>query len=276
MLDLRADASQTPPNGHIAAAAARDLDVRLAATPAEREAATALRYRVFFEEHGARSDALCRLAQRDVDGFDAACDHLIVVDRGRDDVVGTYRLLRRSVAMRRTGFYSAREFDLAPLLRQPGELLELGRSCIDARYRTGGTMALLWQGIARYVFAHDVTVMFGCASFAGSDPKAIAQALAHLHARHLAPPELRASALPGRRLEMRLEAGAAAPDAAALPPLLKGYMRLGGFVGDGAVIDDAFNTIDVCVVVKTSLLKHRYQRHYARQVGAIEAGTVAA
>ncbi len=236
------------------------LEVRLARTPAELEAATALRYRVFFEEGRAQGDALCRLARRDVDGFDSACDHLVVLDGDR--VVGTYRLLRRSVAMRRGGFYSAQEFDLDPLLAQPGELLEVGRSCIDPAYRTGGAMALLWQGIARYIFAHDVTALFGCASFAGTDLSQLRGALAYLHARHLAPPDLRPRALPERRVEMQ---GVAPPATMILPPLLKGYLRLGGFVGDGAVVDPAFNTTDVCVVVKTSLMPERYRRHYARQ-----------
>ncbi len=238
----------------------RGLEVRLARTPGELEAASALRYRVFFDEFKAQGDALCRLARRDVDAFDQACDHLIVLDRAR--VVGTYRLLRRSVAMRRGGFYSAQEFDLAPLLALPGELLELGRSCIDPGYRTGGAMALLWQGIARYIFAHDVTAMFGCASFPGTDPAGLRDALGYLHAHHLAPPELRPRALPERRVEMRCDAP---PSTIALPPLLKGYLRLGGFVGDGAVVDAAFNTTDVCIVVKTSLMPERYRRHYARQ-----------
>lgn len=243
----------------------RRLEVRLARSPGELESASALRYRVFFEEFQARGDALCRLARRDVDGFDHVCDHLIVLDRDR--VVGTYRLLRGSVATRRGGFYSAQEFDLAPLLAQPGELLELGRSCIDPAYRTGGAMALLWQGIARYIFAHDVTAMFGCASFAGTDAVGLRDALAYLHAHHLAPLELRPCALPARRVEMRSDSPPAhsLPAQMILPPLLKGYLRLGGFVGDGAVVDHAFNTTDVCVVVKTSLMPDRYRRHYARQ-----------
>lgn len=249
----------------------RPLDVRLAEDATEIDAALALRYRVFFEERGADADALCRLARRDVDAFDAVCDHLVAIDRRSGAVVGTYRLLRRSVADRRNGFYSEQEFDLSPLRAQRGELLELGRSCIDRRYRTGGTVALLWQGLARYVFAHEVTLMFGCASLPGADPAALRGELAYLHAHHLAPRELRATPLAGRHVAMRPDPSAPIPPRVSLPPLLKGYLRLGGFVGDGAVVDRAFDTTDVCVVVETRRLDPRYRRHYDRQAGLVPA-----
>jgi len=241
------------------------FEVRLARRWSEVDAAMALRYRVFFEEMSARGSFATRIRGRDEDQFDPQCDHLLVIDHEAAAVVGTYRLLRRSVALRRHGFYSAGEFDLGPVLAHPGELLELGRSCIDSAYRSGTIMALLWQGIARYVFAHDVTLMFGCASLPGGDPAPLADTLAYLHAHHLAPPELRASAVRGRHIEMRPDRQAPPPARAVLPPLLKGYLRLGGFIGDGAVVDPAFNTTDVFVVVKTSLITQRYFRHYARQ-----------
>jgi L-ornithine Nalpha-acyltransferase len=252
-----ADRTPTPDSG----GGSRALEVRLARSWSEVDAAMALRYRVFFDpmSGGNQPD------RRDEDPFDPLCDHLLAIDHATGAVVGTYRLLRRSVAIRRDGFYSAGEFDLGPLLAQPGELLELGRSCIDPAYRTGAVMALLWQGIARYVFTHEVTLMFGCASLPGSDPTLLAGTLAYLHANHLAPPELRASAVRARRVEMRPDRDSPPPARVMLPPLVKGYLRLGGFVGDGAVVDCAFNTTDVCVVVKTSLMTQRYYRHYARQ-----------
>jgi putative hemolysin len=163
----------------------------------------------------ARGDALCRLARRDADAFDSACDHLVAIDHRSGAVVGTYRLLRRSVADRRGGFYSAQEFDLAPLRAHPGELLELGRSCIDRRYRTGGAVALLWQGLARYVFAHGVTLMFGCASLPGADPGRLRDELAYLHAHHLAPPVAAAGFADRKRLAAPCQAQVAAGLAAA-------------------------------------------------------------
>jgi L-ornithine Nalpha-acyltransferase len=259
------------------------IEVRLARDAAEIAAAQALRYRVFYEEMAAKPTPEMAAAGRDFDGFDAYCDHLLVLDRrlgeGPEAVVGTYRLLRRSVADLHDGFYSETEFDIAPLKSVPGELLELGRSCVDARYRTRSTMQRLWSGIATYVFAHDVRVMFGCASLPGTDPQALAGALSYLHHRHLAPAELRPRALPDRYVDMNLlspdrvsEADAAkALDEravlAGLPPLIKGYLRLGGYVGDGAVIDEQFNTVDVCIVVVTDQVTDKYFNHYQRKLG---------
>jgi putative hemolysin len=262
---------------------ARDrLEVRLAIDAAEIAAAQALRYRVFYEEMTARPNAEMRAARRDFDRFDAVCDHLLVRDPGLGDgpeaIIGTYRLLRGAVAARVGGFYSAGEFDLAKLLAGPGETLELGRACVDARYRTRATMQNLWSGIARYVFAHDIAVMFGCASLPGTDPQAVAGALSYLHHHHLAPPELRPSALPAlyQRMDLlpaeqvREDDAAAALDAraalAGLPPLIKGYLRLGGFVGDGAVIDRQFDTIDVCIVVAVDRVTDKYFNHYRRKL----------
>jgi putative hemolysin len=259
------------------------LEVRLAHDAAEIDAAQALRYRVFFEEMSARPDPSVAAARRDRDAFDEYCDHLLVIDHkhgaGPDAVVGTYRLLRRSVAVRHGGFYTATEFDVAPLVAYPGEILELGRSCVEVAYRNRPTMQLLWRGIASYVFRHDITLMFGCASLPGTDPQALAVPLSYLHHYHLAPPLLRARALPGRFVDMNLlspaevdaDAAVAQLDAraaiAALPPLIKGYLRLGGLVGEGAVVDHQFNTTDVCIIVVTDRVTDKYFNHYQRQVG---------
>jgi putative hemolysin len=249
-----------------------NLGVRLAETRAEIDAAQALRYRVFYDEMGAQpSEAMARL-RRDFDDFDAICDHLLVLDHargtGHEAVVGTYRLIRREAAARYGRFYSAAEYDISAMLAYPGEILELGRSCVDARYRTRPTMQLLWRGIAAYVFHYDIEVMFGCASLPGIDPTALALPLSYLHYYHLAPPELRTRALGERYVAMqRLPYGEVDParGLAELPPLIKGYLRLGGFVGDGAVIDEQFNTTDVCIVVKTDLVTEKYYRHYERR-----------
>jgi len=246
------------------------LQVRLAETTADIEAAQALRYRIFYERLGAQPlpEMACR--RRDVDQFDADCDHLLVLDhsRGTDSVVGTYRLIRRDMAARLGGFYSANEFDISPVVLHPGEILELGRSCVDPAYRNRSAMQLLWSGIAAYVFHYDVILMFGCASLPGTNADALSMQLSYLHRYHLAPPALRPRALADRYVDMcRLRPCAidASRGMAALPPLIKGYLRLGGFVGDGAVVDEQFNTIDVCIVVKTDLVTEKYSRHYERQ-----------
>ena len=254
------------------------LEVRLAATEAEVDAAQALRYRVFYEEMSARPTPEALTSRRDRDRFDDWCDHLLVIDRNRGEgaagVVGTYRLLRREAAAKARGFYTQTEFDIAPLLAVPGPILELGRSCVDAEYRTRPTMQLLWRGIASYVFRHDIRVMFGCASLPGTDPDILAPSLSYLHHYHLAPPALRARALPDRYVEMnRLTPGEIDTDTAvaqidaraalaALPPLIKGYLRLGALVGEGAVIDPQFNTTDVCIIVVTDRVTDKYFNHY--------------
>lgn len=252
---------------------AGNLGVRIATDPAEVDAVQALRYRIFYREMGARGDTITDRDQRDRDAYDAVADHLLVVDHaiapGPEGVVGTYRLIRRQAAGRVGQFYSADEYDLSVIERIPGELLELGRSCVDARYRNRAVMQLLWHGIAAYVFHYKIDLMFGCASLPGTDPDAIAAELSYLYYHHLAPRTLRPRALPHRYVEMRrLDRDEIDPKraAATLPPLIKGYLRLGGFVGDGAVIDAQFNTTDVAVVVKTDMVTESYYRHYERQV----------
>jgi putative hemolysin len=246
------------------------LEVRLAQTAADIDAAQALRYRIFYERLGARPAPEMALRRRDVDRFDDNCDHLLVFDHSRatGTVVGTYRLIRRETAARLGGFYSAKEFDISALLRHPGEILELGRSCVDPNYRHRSAMQLLWRGIAAYVFHYEIVLMFGCASLPGTDPGALAVPLSYLHHYHRAPAALRPRALVDRHVEMcRLPPRAidAARALSALPPLIKGYLRLGGFIGDGAVVDEQFNTTDICVLVKTDLVTEKYSRHYERQ-----------
>jgi putative hemolysin len=263
------------PGGAFEELRAGNLGLRLAESQAEVDAAQALRFRVFYEEMGARADAATAAARRDADEFDAVADHLLVLDHDLGDgpsaVVGTYRLIRRPGAAKLGRFYSESEYDIAKLVAYPGEVLELGRSCVAGPYRTRGTLQLLWRGIAAYVFRYRIDLMFGCASLPGTDLDALAPQLSYLHANHLAPPALRPRALPGRHMPMdRIVLGAAETRAALndLPPLIKGYLRLGGFVGDGAVIDAQFNTTDVCIVVKTDLVTEKYAKHYERVAGS--------
>jgi putative hemolysin len=248
------------------------LHVRLAEGSADIRAAQALRHRVFYEERGAlpfagKPDGL------DSDPYDAACDHLLVVERdgGAERIVGTYRLLRQEVAEQHDGFYSASEYDLSPLLassgEQAGQLLELGRSCVAADHRNASTIALLWRGIASYLEAHRIRAMFGCASFLGTDPNVHAQALSYLAHHHSAPGELSIRALPQHHVEMaRLPIGAYEPRAAArsLPPLIKGYLRVGAQIGDGAFIDRQFSTVDVFVLMPVEAIAARYSERFRK------------
>lgn len=199
----------------------------------------------------------------DRDPYDPVCDHLLVEDSasGAPEVVGTYRLLRQSVAATRDGFYSAGEYDLSPFAGSPGEQLELGRSCVASEYRDAGTIQLLWRGIASYLRQHDISNMFGCASFHGVDPELHADTLSYLWHNHLAPPKLRARALEERYVEMaRLPLGSYDPRQAMrkLPPLIKAYLRVGAQVGDGAVIDHQFNTVDIFIVMPVAEISDRY------------------
>ncbi|MBV1831109.1 GNAT family N-acetyltransferase [Komagataeibacter sp. AV436] len=250
-----------------------NLGVRIAATDEERDAAQALRYRVFYEEMGARPDSRTARLKRDIDEFDEYADHLLVIDHaissGAKGVVGTYRLMQGDAAKKLGKFYTSGEYDISRLTEFPGRLLEVGRSCVDQDYRGRAAMQLLWRGIASYIFLHRIDVLFGCASLPGTNPDALSDELTYLYHNHLAPPALRISAVPERRVEM-LRTDPQTLDhrrsLARLPPLIKGYLRLGGYVGDGAVIDEQFNTIDVAVLVKSELLADKYYRHYERRL----------
>jgi putative hemolysin len=209
--------------------------------------------------------------------FDNYCDHLLVVDKtkeeaGEEAVVGTYRLLRRSVARLHEGFYSADEFDLSRLENYPGEIVELGRSCVDPTYRGKAVMQLLWRGIAEYITQYKISLMFGCASFPGTDPQAMASALSYLHHHHGAPSEWAPKALKKRFVDLKILKKKQIDTRQALremPPLIKGYLRVGGVIGKGGVIDHQFNTLDVCLLVETGNVTGRYQRHYLQDKDAV-------
>ncbi len=252
---------------------AGSLGVRIATTAAEIDAVQAMRFRIFYQEMGAKADPTMAASQRDRDVYDAVADHLLVVDHaigpGHEGVVGTYRLILRAAADRVGQFYSASEYDTTPMENYPGHVLELGRSCVDPVYRNRAVMQLLWRGIAAYIHRHKIDLMFGCASLPGTDLDALAVDLTYLYYNHLAPPALRLRALPDSYVDMRrVDPATIDPRRAlnALPPLIKGYLRLGGFIGDGAVIDGQFNTTDVAVVVKADLITEKYHRHYERQM----------
>lgn len=255
-----------------------NVSVRLAQTKGEIEDAQRLRYQVFYEEYAATPDKKMASMRLDIDEYDEFADHLVVVDSssGQEKIVGTYRLLRQELAHKFGQFYSSAEYDIAPLLNSEASLLELGRSCVLQEYRARPVLQLLWQGIADFITDYNVDIMFGCASLHGTDIKSISQPLSYLYHYHLAHEDLRPRAVKGRYINMdivpkdELDKKKAF---AALPPLIKGYLRVGATIGDGAVIDEQFNTTDVCIIVKTSEVTARYRKHYERKINRPMAGS---
>lgn len=258
------------------------LEVRLAQSAAEVRAAQALRYRVFYEEMSAIADAQTLATRRDRDAFDRICDHLLVLDhddmqsrrfrKATPRIVGTYRLLRQDVAERTRGFYTAGEFDIAPLIARHRDLrfLELGRSCVLKPYRNKRTVELLWHGIWSYVLQNGVDAMIGCASLEGTDPDRMALPLSFLHHHARVSGPWAVSARAERYVAMdRMPKEAIDAKAAlhALPPLVKGYLRLGAMVGDGAVVDRQFGTTDVLIVLPVSAISSRYVNYYGQDAG---------
>ncbi len=251
------------------------FEIRLAATKKDVRKAQKLRYKVFYEEGGATAQAHAALVRRDLCSFDEFCDHLLVYDmenrnsfgRIKPKLVGTYRLLRRAVAERHGGFYSAGEFDIGPLLARHKDMnfLELGRSCVHAKYRSKRVIELLWRGLWMYAKHHQVDVLIGCASLPGTNPLALALPLGFLHHQASAEDEWQVAPLKGRAVPMGiLEAGAvdARRGIAALPPLVKAYLRVGAKFGNGAVIDKQFGTIDVFTIMQIAEIEDRYIAHF--------------
>jgi putative hemolysin len=245
-----------------------DFTVKLAETEAELRAAHRLRYDVFVTELGGGGDLVDHEQRLERDRFDPFFDHMILTTTDDDTVVGVYRLLRGAKAEAAGGFYSEGEYDLSRLRASGRRLLELGRSCLHPDYRGGVAMHCLWNGLADYVAAHKIDILFGVASFHGTDANAVAAPLSLLHDRHLAPPELRVRALDDgyQRMDMidvkTLDRRAAMVQ---VPSLIKAYLRLGGCVGEGAYVDHRFNTTDVCLIMDTALLNARQAKIYSGQ-----------
>jgi putative hemolysin len=253
------------------------LELRLAQTRKDIKRAQKLRYRVFYKEMNAIADARTKFARRDIDAFDAICDHLLVVDheprlqglRRKPRVVGTYRLLRQEIAEQNSGFYSASEFTVDDLVarHRPLRFLELGRSCVLEPYRNKRTVELLWHGIWSYVLKHRIDAMFGCACLEGTDPDQLKLPLSYLHHFAGAPEAWSARALPHRYVAMdRMPKSAIDMKAAlrTLPPLIKGYLRIGARIGEGAVMDRQFGTTDVLIVLPVSAISERYIQHFGQ------------
>lgn len=254
------------------------LEVRLARKASEVRKAQALRYHVFYEEMSAIADAEMLESKRDIDAFDDICDHLLVLDhdaptrakpfgRRKPQIVGTYRLLRQDVAEMHGGFYTSGEYDIQRLVDAKPNMrfLELGRSCVLKQYRNKRTVELLWHGLWAYILMHGIDAMIGCASFEGTDPERLALPLSFLHHNASAPGEWNVRALDERYVEMNRMSKEAINDRDALrelPPLIKGYLRLGASIGDGAVVDHQFGTTDVLIILPVSALNERYVNYY--------------
>lgn len=239
--------------------------VRLASSPEDLKAAQRLRYEVFVEELGGGGVMVDHANRLEQDRFDPYFEHLILTDTTSGKVVGVYRLMRKAQADKAGGFYSASEYDLTALENSGRRILELGRSCLHKDYRGGMAMYHLWSGLAAYIATHQIEVLFGVASFHGTDAAALAQPLSLLHHRHLAPHPLRVRARAEAFQPMDLIRESDLDRRAAMvqvPSLIKAYLRLGGFVGEGAFIDHAFNTTDVCLVLDTAQMNQRQARLY--------------
>ncbi|TWI37020.1 GNAT family N-acetyltransferase [Paracoccus sulfuroxidans] len=247
------------------------FEVRIATAPSDLLSAQRLRYRVFVEELGGDGALVDHENRFERDEFDDVVDHLILIDKRRsveslDHVVGVYRLLPGDRAKEFGRFYCDSEYDLAPLRNTGRSVLELGRSCVDPAYRGGSGMFLLWSGLAEYVLRNDIDLLFGVASFHGTDAQALAQPLSWLHHHHLAPEGLRATALPEGFQRMDLIPAEDLDRREAMkqmPALIKAYLRLGGSIGHGAYLDHAFNTTDVFLLVDTKAMSQKHRDFYS-------------
>ena len=242
--------------------------VRLAQNEADLRAAQRLRYDVFVAELGGDGDLVDHDAGLERDRFDPYFDHLLLADESRGgEIVGVYRVLRDDQAAKAGQFYSEDEYDISALMASGRRVMELGRSCLAEGYRGGAAMYHLWNGLAQYVADHDIEILFGVASFHGTDADTLAQPLSLLYHRHLAPEALRVRALPEHFQPLNLIPEEQIDRRAAMlqvPALIKAYLRLGGFVGDGAFVDECFNTTDVCLVMDTARLNARQKSIYTK------------
>lgn len=238
-----------------------DLEIRLARDAADLRAAQRLRYDVFVRELGSDGEMVDHQAGLEADRFDPFCDHMLLLDQGQ--VVGVYRLMRSDQMAQAGQFYCDDEYDLTPLKNSGRRLLELGRSCLAKKYRGGSGVHLIWQRLAEYVLQHDIDVLFGVASFHGTDVQELAQPLSHLHYNHLAPENMRVRARQYQRMDLIPEGAVSRRDAMQkTPALIKAYLRLGGVIGDGAFVDETFNTTDVMLILDTDRLSAQAAKRY--------------
>ncbi len=248
-----------------------DFVVKLVDTKAELKKAQALRYSVFYKEKKAKPTFAKKIRRLDYDKIDKFADHLIVINKKRkcikNNIVGTYRLIRGDIASHFGGFYSSSEFDLTNILNSynDSQILELGRSCVHKDYRNGTTMNLLWKGIAEYIKLYDINILLGCASFPGTDIKKFSKELSYLRSNFSLPDEISVQSLVNNNYPIYNKNSINESNLrtfAKLPPLIKGYLRVGGRVSGNFFVDYDFNTIDLCVVVKTVDIEKKYKNKF--------------
>lgn len=234
------------------------LSAGIAHSPREILQAQKLRHRVFAGELGARLST--RTPGIDQDIYDAYCEHLVVRDETTGTVVGTYRILSPEKARKVGNYYTENEFDLTRLQHLRPRLVEVGRSCVDANYRSGATIALLWSGLAKYMIDNRYDYFIGCASVSMADGGHAAASLYGRLGEYLSPLEYRVFP------RCPLPLAALANDAPAeLPPLIKGYLRAGAYVCGEPAWDPDFNTADLPILMMMSRLSGRYARHFVGQ-----------
>ncbi|MBQ8660620.1 MAG: GNAT family N-acetyltransferase [Alphaproteobacteria bacterium] len=250
------------------------FEVRLAKTEAEVVAAQKLRYKIFFEEDGAKPSEEVEKEKRDFDEFDLYCDHLIAIDKNagndpEDYVIGTYRLMRKVGAKSVGKWYSQAEFDVEKFNDYDGEVLELGRACVHKDFRSKVVMQMLWNGLAAYMFDFDIKLMFGCGSFLGTDVNSAKEALSYLYYNHTADGKLEINARTENAVPYPLVPKEEIDERKAfisLPTMIKGYLRVGCKVSKSIFVDYSFNTFDVCIIFETKNLKQSYLEHYEKKI----------
>jgi putative hemolysin len=248
-----------------------NLIVKLAETNAEIKKAQSLRYSVFYKEKNAKAGLSKKFLRRDFDRVDRFADHLIVIDKNRrslqNNIIGTYRLIRGDLANQYGGFYTSTEFDLSNIFHsyKNRQILELGRSCVHKKYRNGATVNLLWKAIANYVSIYDIKILLGCASFPGTNVMNFLDELAYLKRNHSLQSELSVRSLDVNIYPINNSKNNNISDLKLfikLPPLIKGYLRVGGKVSESYFVDHDFNTIDLCLVVQTNDINNKYKKKF--------------
>lgn len=244
------------------------FETRLAERDEDLYAAQRLRYDVFVHELGGGGASVDHEAKLERDEFDPYYDHLLLIDNARDGaVVGVYRMMPCDRAEAGRGFYTSAEYDLAPLIESGRKILELGRSCLHKDYRGGAAMFHLWDALTKYVDEREIEILFGVASFHGTDAQALAQPLSYLYHNHLAPEAIRVRSVEEHYQKMDLlpqQEVDRKTAVMAMPALIKAYLRLGGFVGDGAFVDHPFNTTDICLLMDRTSVNARQLDLYTK------------